>query len=182
MATRQAGNKLDELGALLAPTLHDMGFDLVQVRLGGGQRPTLQVMAEPLDHAAAMTVDDCAAISHAVSAVLDVADPIEGAYALEVSSPGIDRPLIRLDDFRRFAGHEVRVELDPPHDGRKRLRGQLDGVAGNADAAECEVLLTVDGTAWRVPFDRIRKAKLVLTEALIAADLRAGAATGEARD
>lgn len=150
-------------------------------------------MAEPVDRAASMTVDDCAAISHAVSVLLDVADPIEGTYALEVSSPGIDRPLVRLDDFRRFAGHEVRVELDPPHEGRKRLKGRLDGVdpaefgasAGAGDAGaddEGDVLLTVDGTAWRVPFRRIRKAKLVLTDALIASALKGGEATLEARD
>lgn len=194
MATNQARTKLDEVGALLEPTLHDMGFDLVQVTFGGGQRPTLQVMAEPVDRAATMTVDDCAAISHAVSVLLDVADPIEGAYALEVSSPGIDRPLVRLDDFRRFAGHEVRVELDPPHEGRKRLKGRLDGVAAPAAVAgepaggvagaadDGDVLLTVDGTAWRVPFRRIRKAKLVLTDALIASALKGGEATLEVRD
>jgi ribosome maturation factor RimP len=186
MATNQARTKLDDLGALLAPTLHDMGFDLVQVTFGGGQRPTLQVMAEPVDRAALMTVDDCAAISHAVSVLLDVADPIEGAYALEVSSPGIDRPLVRLDDFRRFAGHEVRVELDPPHEGRKRLKGRLDGVAAEsmaADAAEDgDVLLTVDGAAWRVPYRRIRKAKLVLTDALIAAAMKGSGAALEVRD
>ena len=186
MATNQATTKLDDLGALLAPTLHDMGFDLVQVTFGGGQRPTLQVMAEPVDRAALMTVDDCAAISHAVSVLLDVADPIEGAYALEVSSPGIDRPLVRLDDFRRFAGHEVRVDLDPPHEGRKRLKGRLDGVAAKdmatGAAEDGDVLLTVDGAAWRVPFQRIRKAKLVLTDALIAAAMKGTDAALEVRD
>ena len=177
MTTEQAGNRLDEIAALLTPTLHDLGFDLVQVRLIGGQKRTLQVMAEPLDRTAGMSVDDCALISHAVSAVLDVADPITGAYSLEVSSPGIDRPLVRADDFARFAGHEVRIEVDPPHDGRKRLIGRLDGLADDGS-----VLVTVDGAEWRVPFERIKKAKLVLTDALIAAALKGNASALEARE
>jgi ribosome maturation factor RimP len=177
MTTEQAGNRLDDIAALLAPTLHDMGFDLVQVQLIGGQRRTLQVMAEPLDRAAGMTVDDCAAISHAVSAVLDVEDPIEGAYSLEVSSPGIDRPLVRPDDFVRFAGHEIKAELDQPHDGRKRLVGRLDGLGEDG-----HVLLEIDGAEWRVPFARIKKAKLVLTDALIAAALKGDAGAHEARE
>ncbi|MEZ5862642.1 MAG: ribosome maturation factor RimP [Geminicoccaceae bacterium] len=160
---------------MLAPTLHDLGFDLVQVRLLGGQRRTLQVMAEPLDRGVTMTVEHCADISQAVSAVLDVADPIAGAYVLEVSSPGLDRPLVRLDDFARFAGHEVRLEVEPPLDGRKRWRGLLEGVAGE------DVLLTVEGLTRRVPYPTVRKAKLVLTDALVAAALKGG--TGqEARE
>lgn len=177
MTTEQAGNRLDDIAALLAPTLHDLGFDLVQVSLVGGQRRTLQVMAEPLDKKSFMTVDDCAEISHAVSAVLDVADPIDGAYSLEVSSPGIDRPLVRPDDFARFAGHEIKAELDQPHDGRKRLIGRLDGLA-----ADGEVLLTIDGAEWRVPFARIKKAKLILTDALIASALKGDAGAHEARE
>ncbi len=162
---------------MLTPTLHDLGFDLVQVRLTGGQKRTLQVMAEPLDREAGMTVDDCAEISHAVSAVLDVADPIAGAYSLEVSSPGIDRPLVRLDDFVRFAGHEVRIEVDPPHDGRKRLVGRLEGVADNG-----AVLVTVDSAEWQVPVERIKKAKLVLTDALIASALKGNAGAHQVKE
>jgi ribosome maturation factor RimP len=177
MATEQTGHKLDDIAALLAPTLHDLGFDLVQVRLTGGQRRTLQVIAEPLDRSVGMTVDDCAEISHAVSAVLDVADPIPGAYSLEVSSPGIDRPLVRLDDFARYAGHEARFELEPPHEGRKRLVGRLDGIT--EDGA---VLVVVDGASWQVPFERIKKAKLVLTDALIAAALKGNAVSLEAKE
>ncbi len=177
MATEQAGQGFADIAALLAPTLHDLGFDLVQVRLTGGQRRTLQVMAEPLDRAAGMTVDDCAEISHAISAVLDVADPIEGPYALEVSSPGIDRPLVRPDDFVRFAGHEVRIEVDPPQNGRKRLVGRLDGIVDDG-----AVRITVDGSEWRVPFERIKRAKLSLTDALIAAALKGGAAAHEAKE
>lgn len=177
MTTEQADNRVDEIAALLVPTLHDLGFDLVQVRLTGGQRRTLQVMAEPLDHTAGMTVDDCAEISHAISAVLDVADRIAGAYSLEVSSPGIDRPLVRPNDFARFAGHEIKAELDQPHDGRKRLAGRLKGLA-----AGDEVMIEIDGAEWRIPFDRIKKAKLVLTDALIAAALKGDAGAFEARE
>jgi len=172
-----ADGRLTELAALLAPTLDDLGFELVQVRLLGGRRPTLQVMAEPRDHGRTMTVEDCAEISHAVSAVLDVADPIAGAYALEVSSPGIDRPLVRPEDFERFKGHEARLELEPPHEGRKRLKGRLDGL-GDGD----EVLMTVDDAVWRVPLARVRKAKLVLTDALIAASLKGAPPMLEARE
>ncbi|HRY24057.1 MAG: ribosome maturation factor RimP [Geminicoccaceae bacterium] len=175
MTTAHEGSRIEPLAALLAPTLHDLGFDLVQVRLIGGQRRTLQVMAEPLDRGVTMTVEHCADISQAVSAVLDVADPIAGAYVLEVSSPGLDRPLVRLDDFARFAGDEVRLEVEPPLDGRKRWRGRLEGVAGE------DVLLTVDGLTRRVPYPTIRKAKLVLTDALVAAALKGGAGQ-EARE
>src|SRR3546814_8590835 len=113
---------------MIAPSLADMGYDLVRVSLtGGAARMTLQIMAECLD-GAGMTVDDCAAISRAVSALLDVEDPIRGAYVLEVSSPGIDRPLTRARDYERFAGYEAKVELRRMMDGRRRFRGRLMGV------------------------------------------------------
>lgn len=143
-----------------------MGFELVQVRIGGGARSTVQIMAEPIDRTRAMTVDDCAEISHAVSAVLDVADPLPSAYTLEVSSPGIDRPLVRREDFARFAGHEAKLESEVPVEGRKRFRGDLKGIEGD------EVLIGIDGTTYRVPFAAVRKAKLVLTDALLKAAAR----------
>lgn len=113
--------------ALITPAVQAMGYDVVRVLVSGQQRPVLQVMAERVD-GAPMTVDDCADISRALSALLDVEDPITGAYTLEVSSPGIDRPLTRLADFVRFAGFEARVESALPIDGRKRFRGTLMGV------------------------------------------------------
>lgn len=141
-----------------------MGYRLVQVRLIGGQRrPTLQIMAERRDDRQ-MTVDDCADISRAISALLDVEDPLPGAYNLEVSSPGIDRPLVRLEDYARFAGHEARIETSRLLDGRKRFRGRLLGVEGTnvrmalADRAD-EIV--------EIPFAEIEKAKLVLTDELI---------------
>jgi ribosome maturation factor RimP len=121
----------------------------------------VQTMAEP-NSGRAMSVDDCADISRAISAVLDVEDPIAGAYSLEVSSPGIDRPLTRAKDYERFLGHEAKVETSAPIDARKRFKGPIKSVDANA------VELTVDGADIRIPFAAIHKAKLVLTDALIA--------------
>ena len=130
---------------------------------GDGGSRTLQIMAERPD--GSMTIDDCADLSRSVSALLDVEDPISGSYRLEVSSPGLDRPLTRLKDFRTWAGFEARVELAAPQDGRKRFRGLLRGVEDET------VLLEEEGEAelHRLPFRAVAKAKLVLTDALIAA-------------
>ena len=148
----------------IEPSLVAMGFDLVRVRLTGGQRPVLQVMAERPD--GSMTVDDCAEVSRAVSAILDVEDPITGAYTLEVSSPGIDRPLVRLNDFERFKGFEARIDLNEPVDGRKRLKGRLIGVTGET------VHLVTETGEMDLPFAAIATAKLLLTDELIAAALK----------
>lgn len=139
-----------------------MGFELVQVRMVGGGRRTLQVMAEPLDRNRRMNVDDCAEISHAISAVLDVADPIPGPYALEVSSPGIDRPLVRREDFVRFAGLEAKLECDPAVDGRKRFRGIIRGLEQDEVLVEGE-----KANLAKLPFASIRKARLTLSPALL---------------
>jgi ribosome maturation factor RimP len=138
-----------------------LGFELVQARMVGSTRRTLQVMAEPIDRRRRMSVDDCAAISHAISAVLDVADPIPGTYTLEVSSPGIDRPLVRPEDFVRFAGFEAKLESEPPIGGRRRFHGTVRGFEDDA------VLIEQEGELVRVPFASVRKAKLVLSDALI---------------
>lgn len=151
----------NEVAELIEPSLRDLGFELVQVRLSGGTRRTLQVMAEPLDPMRRMTVDDCAEISHAISAILDVEDPIPGAYTLEVSSPGIDRPLVRPVDFERHAGFEARVETAEPLAGRKRFTGLLEGLADG------EVLLRQEGELVRIPLAAVRKAKLTLSDALL---------------
>ena len=151
-----------KIEAIIAPSLEAMGHRIVRVAVTGGRRATLQIMAERAD-GAAMTVEDCADISRTVSALLDVADPIDTAYVLEVSSPGIDRPLVKREDFTRFAGHEARVELNAPLDGRKRFRGRLEGIDGN------DVRLVVDGAPVAVPFPVIARAKLVLTDELLAA-------------
>ncbi|MBO6837303.1 MAG: ribosome maturation factor RimP [Alphaproteobacteria bacterium] len=163
---------------MISPALEDMGFGVVRIRLSGSQRVTLQIMADRLDETP-ITVEDCADISRAVSAILDVEDPIDRAYALEVSSPGIDRPLTRPRDFERFAGFEVKIELDQIMDGRRRFRGILGGIDGNA------VSIETDTAEFQIPFEAIRDAKLVLTDALIeasraAADGQEGTAEGSA--
>jgi ribosome maturation factor RimP len=151
---------LRRIEEIVAPTVVGMGFELVRVAMskGGG---TLQIMIEPAD-GSAMDVEACATLSRALSAVLDVEDPIPGNYTLEVSSPGIDRPLTRPKDYERFLGHEAKVETNAPVDGRKRFKGPIKSVDANA------VELTVDGADLRIPFAAVHKAKLVLTDALIA--------------
>lgn len=151
---------MERLSAIIDPTLEGMGYELVRVQLQGSRRQTLQIMADRAD-GQNMTVDDCADISRALSAVLDVEDPIPGAYTLEVSSPGIDRPLTRRKDFEVWAGFDAKVEAKGLVEGRKRFIGVLLGLEGD------DVLLRCEGEELRIPFDMIGKAKLVLTEALI---------------
>jgi ribosome maturation factor RimP len=147
---------------MIEPSLEAMGYRVVRVVVTSGRRATLQVMAERIDDQP-MTVDDCAQISRSVSALLDVADLIAGTYMLEISSPGIDRPLVRTEDYNRFSGFEARIELARPIDGRKRFRGRLLGVSsGNLRLA------TETGEA-ELPLDAVARAKLVLTDDLIAA-------------
>jgi ribosome maturation factor RimP len=148
---------------LVAPTLSGMGYELVRVAILGRDRPTVQIMADRAG-GAQITVDDCEAISHAVGAVLDVNDPIPGAWTLEVSSAGIDRPLTRRKDWNRFAGHVARAELAIPVDGRKRFSGIILG----ADESHARLRLD-DGAEVALPLPDIRRAKLVLTDELIAA-------------
>jgi len=158
------------IAEIVAPSIAAMGYELVRVQLLGDRTPVLQVMAERTDRAG-MTVDDCTQISRAVSALLDVEDPIDGTYTLEVSSPGIDRPLVALRDFERFAGHLAKVETQVPVDGRKRFRGALAGVEGDAVRLD----LADDGTIL-VPHAQISRAKLVLTDELMAAAAAEGGA------
>ncbi len=154
---------IERIEELIAPPLADMGYALVRVQLSGAKgSPRLQVMAERHD-GAAMTVEDCAQISRAISPILDVADPIASAYTLEVSSPGIDRPLTRAADFDRFAGFEAKLESARPIEGRRRFRGKLEGTADGA------VRILTDGTEYRVPLAEVQKAQLVITDELLAA-------------
>jgi ribosome maturation factor RimP len=150
-----------KIEGLLADPLEAMGYGIVRVQLTGGKRPTLQIMAERTD-GGPMSVDDCADISRATSAILDVEDPIKGAYHLEVSSPGIDRPLIRRADFIRFAGFEVKLDADRLIDGRKRFKGRLLGVDD-----QNLVRLRDAGIDYVIPFGSIVRAKLVLTDDLL---------------
>lgn len=152
---------------IIAPSVEAMGYEIVRVQLSGGQRAVLQVMAERTD-GGPMTVEDCADISHAVSALLDVADPISGPYTLEVSSPGIDRPLTRPRDYERYAGFEAKLETRTPVDGRKRYKGRLRGLEDGA------VLIDTEQGSARLPLEQIQRAKLVLTDELIRAAEGAG--------
>lgn len=151
----------DRLTAIIEPTLEGMGYELVRVQILGTKRQTLQVMADRTD-GASMTVEDCTDISRALSAVLDVEDPVPGAYNLEVSSPGIDRPLTRQKDFVEWAGFETKIETDRVIEGRKRFSGRLLGLDD-----EDNVRIVVDGEEHRIPRACVAKAKLVLTDDLI---------------
>lgn len=156
---------MSHLEPILEPAIEAAGYRLVRLRLMGGKTKTLQIMAERPD--GTMNVEDCAKLSHALLDFIEAEDPLEGDYELEVSSPGIDRPLTRLMDFLRYAGHEAKLELVAPVDGRKRFRGKLLGLEGN------EVLMETGGARITLPFRGIAEAKLVLTDQLIAEDLKA---------
>lgn len=156
------------IAAVIEPVLNDLGYRLVRVRISAGAGCTVQVMAERRD--GTMTIDDCETASRALSPVLDVADPIEGPYRLEVSSPGIDRPLVRRSDFDRYAGHVARVEMQMPLDGRRRFRGELIGTDG--EYVRLRDTATPEQAEVRLPIEDIMEARLVLTDALIAESLR----------
>jgi ribosome maturation factor RimP len=164
---------------IVEPVVTDLGYELVRVRVSGLNGMTVQIMAERPD--GTMTIDDCELVSRNVSPVMDVANPVDREYHLEVSTPGIDRPLTRLKDFEIWAGHEAKVELEAALEGRKRFRGVLLGVKDRK--AGLRLLDTPDaGEAW-LPLDDIGEAKLVLTDALIKAaprqaDLAAGSDEG----
>ena len=154
---------------IVEPVLAAMGFDLVRVRVTGSRRKTVQVMAER--PGGDIDVDDCAEISEAVSAVLDVEDPIARDYILEVSSPGIDRPLVKREDFVRFLGHEAKIKLAEPIGGRKRFSGHLKGLSGD----ELELEIDEPGEGRRVvtlPLAQIADAQLVLTDELVRESLK----------
>ncbi len=152
------------MAEIITPVIEDLGYELVRVRLMSGKTTLLQIMADKPD--GGIEVDDCAVISNAVSAVLDVEDPILDAYALEVSSPGIDRPLTRLKDFAMFEGYEAKIETGELIGGRRRFKGELAGVEGE------EVLINIEEGTIGLQFDWLTDAKLVLTDELIKEMLR----------
>jgi ribosome maturation factor RimP len=156
---------MSHLEPILEPAIEAAGYRLVRLRLMGGKTKTLQIMAERPD--GTMNVEDCASLARALLDFMEADDPLEGDYELEVSSPGIDRPLTRLMDYSRYAGHEAKLELLVPLDGRKRFRGLVLGLDGT------DVVIETQGARVKFPFKGIAEAKLVLTDKLIQEDLKA---------
>ena len=159
------------IARIVEPVAAGLGFRLVRVKLSAMNGTTLQIMAERPD--GTMTVGDCETLSRDVSPALDVEDPMDAAYNLEVSSPGIDRPLVRRSDFERWNGHEARIELAVPLDGRKRFKGKLAGLEGNAVLVALEKSKLEGPTTIKLPLADIGEAKLVMTDALVRETLRA---------
>ncbi len=157
----------DRITEIIEPTVESMGYELVRTQIKGARRMQVQIMAARVD-GKGMDVEDCAKLSRAVSALMDVEDPISGAYTLEVSSPGIDRPLMTPPDFSRFVGFDARVEVDRPVHGRRRFKGPIRAVSENSVA-----IATEDGD-FDIPFADIARAKLLLTDKLIAAAAEKG--------
>jgi ribosome maturation factor RimP len=163
----------DKLLALIEPVCAEMGYRIVRIRLMGLKRKTLQIMAERIEDGL-MEISDCEAISRTLSVIFDEKDPIQGEYALEISSPGIDRPLVREEDFARFVGHEAKLEAAGLVDGRKRFRGEILGAEGGL------VRLKTQEGEVNLPFSGLSEARLVLTDKLIEDDLRRAKAAEEA--
>jgi ribosome maturation factor RimP len=158
------------VAAIAEPVLAELGYRLVRVRVSGTAGCTVQVMAERPD--GSLAIEDCEAASRALSPVLDANDPIEGAYRLEISSPGIDRPLVRRSDFDRYAGHIARIEMLAPVDGRRRFRGELLGTEGECVRLRSEEVATAENPEVLLPIDDMMEARLVLTDELISESLR----------
>tara|TARA_R110002096_G_scaffold76069_77_gene180150 strand:- start:15982 stop:16545 length:564 start_codon:yes stop_codon:yes gene_type:complete len=160
-------SQLKKLHEIIEPVAEEMGYEIVRIAMvnsATGGDVTLQIMAERPD--GTMLIEDCEKLSREISVIMDVEDPIAGEYVLEVSTPGVDRPLTRRKDFENYAGYEAKIELSVPEDGRRRYRGLLQGVTDNL------VRIKVDGEVYAVDFDNIHRAKLVLTDELLAAASR----------
>ena len=154
------------VSAVAGPVLQQLGYRLVRIRISGEAGCTVQIMAERPD--GSMQIEDCEAVSRALSPVLDIADPIDRAYRLEISSPGIDRPLVRRSDFERYAGHLVKIEMAVAHHGRKRFRGTLAGVEGEAARLHRDDARAGEEADVLLAMEDIAEAKLVLTDELVA--------------
>jgi ribosome maturation factor RimP len=162
------------VSAVAGPVLQGMGYRLVRIKISAESGCTVQIMAERPD--GSMQIEDCEAISKALSPVLDIADPIEKAYRLEISSPGIDRPLVRRSDFERYAGHLVKIEMAVAHEGRKRFRGTLGSVEGDAIRLHRDDIRAGEDADVALVMEDISDARLVLTDELIAESMRRGKA------
>jgi len=160
------------VASIVEPVIEGLGYRLVRVRVSGSDGCTVQVMAERAD--GTMTIDDCEICSRALSPVLDAEDPVDRTYRLEVSSPGIDRPLVRQSDFVRYANNFVKIEMAVTVEGRKRFRGQLLGAEGNVARIRRDDASTGETADIMLPIEEMAEAKLVLTDALVAESLRRG--------
>jgi ribosome maturation factor RimP len=163
----------ERVGRIAAPVLRDLGYRLVRVKISSGEGPTIQIMAERPD--GTMSIEDCEKVSVALSPVFDVEEPMAQAYRLEISSPGIDRPLVRESDFARAVGHEARVEMAVLVNGRKRFRGRLAGVASGPDGVAARVAVIAEDKSEsevELPIRAMAEARLVLTDDLIRVALR----------
>ena len=147
---------------LIEPVVENLGYEMVRILTIGQKNPTLQIMIDCKD-GKDVNVDDCAAVSRKISEVMDEKDPIEDQYSLEVSSPGLDRPLTKPEHFKRFLGYETKIETSDEVDGRKRFKGKTKSVADNND-----IVLEMDGKEYVIPFEAVSKAKIVLTDELLA--------------
>ena len=158
------------VATIVEPVIEQLGYRLVRVRVSSAEGCTVQIMAERPD--GTMSVEDCEAVSRALSPVLDVADPIERAYRLEISSPGIDRPLVRKSDFERYTGHVAKIETSMPIQGRKRFRGVLAGTEGETARIRRDDAAEGEETEIMIPIEEMSEAKLVLTDELVTEALR----------
>ena len=158
------------VASIAEPVIESLGYRLVRVKVSSAEGSTVQIMAERPD--GSMTVEDCETISRALSPVLDANDPMEKAYRLEISSPGIDRPLVRKSDFERYVGHLVKIEMELPFNGRKRFRGHLSGTAGNAARLSRDEVPEGEEADVLLPIEDMSDAKLVLTDDLVTQALR----------
>jgi ribosome maturation factor RimP len=166
------------VATIAEPVIEQLGYRLVRVKVSGADGCTVQIMVERPD--GTMVVEDCETVSRALSPVFDVADPIDKAYRLEVSSPGIDRPLVRKSDFDRYAGHLVKIETEIPIDGRKRFRGLLIGTEGEAARIRQDDTEAGEAAEILLPIEEMSEAKLVLTDELVTESLRRGKAAERA--
>jgi ribosome maturation factor RimP len=172
MVKNISANGTETIEKMIDPSIVDAGYDLVRLQFLDDRRKTLQIMIERRDRRP-VTVDDCATVSRIVSTLLDVEDPVPGRYNLEVSSPGIDRPLVKVDDYVRYTGFEASIEIKQALDGRKKFRGRISGVEDLNIEVEC------DGERTTLPFEEIRRASLVITDELIEAARREASAAAQ---
>ena len=170
--TMETGDQAALIENLIEPSIAAAGYELVRVRFMGGGGKTLQVMVERQDRRP-ITVDDCAEVSRLISTLLEVEDPVPSSYVLEVSSPGIDRPLVRIGDYSRFLGFEAQIETGRQINGQRRFRGRIEGVKGELVKLDCS------GNKADIPFDEIQNASLILTDDLIEAAQREAQAAAQ---